>query len=61
MEEKLRRIGTRLFNSRNALEDNYTQARSAAAEAAAAGISHRRIAELLGVDRMTLRKWVWKR
>lgn len=61
MEEQLRRIGTRLFNSRNTLDDNYTQARAAASEAVEAGISHRRIAELLGVDRMTVRKWVGKR
>jgi predicted transcriptional regulator len=61
IEEKLRRTGTRLFNSRRALDDNYQQARTAAAEAADAGLSQHRIAELLGVDRMTVRKWVGKR
>lgn len=36
-------------------------AKAAAAEAADAGYSQRDIAELLGVDRMTVRKWVGKR
>lgn len=35
--------------------------RALAAEAADLKISQQRIAELLGVDRMTVRKWVGKR
>jgi Homeodomain-like domain len=60
-ETRLRRIGDELAANRKTGADIFQRARDAATEAVEVGISHRRIAELLGVDRMTIRKWVGKR
>lgn len=60
-ESRLRRIGDELDANRKTGADIFRRARKAASIAAADNISHRRIAELLGVDRMTVRKWVGKR
>jgi transcriptional regulator with XRE-family HTH domain len=54
-EENLKKIGARIASSRQSLGAAWEDAQRAAAEAK---ISQRRIAELLGVDRMTVRKWI---
>jgi DNA-binding GntR family transcriptional regulator len=59
--ERLRRIGGELAGDRKTVEATYRRARKAANIAADEKISQRDIAELLGVDRMTVRKWVGKR
>lgn len=60
-ETRLRRIGDELAANRNTGADIFRRAREAATDAVEAKISHRRIAELLGVDRMTVKKWMTKR
>jgi len=60
-ESRLRRIGDELATNTKTRAEIWRRARKAAAISSEAGISHRRIAELLGVDRMTVRKWVGKR
>jgi transposase len=60
-ETRLRRLGAELAETRKATDSIYRRCRKAAAIAADENLSHRRIAELLGVDRMTVRKWVGKR
>jgi transposase len=61
LEKRLRSRGAVLAGIREDAERVRAQAIELAAEAADAGLSQRRIAELLGVDRMTVRKWVGKR
>jgi len=61
IEEHLRAIGHRLARNRTNLEIAWEDAHAAAFEAIDAGKSQHRVAELLGVDRMTVRKWVGKR
>lgn len=61
VEARCRRIGVELAESRKAVEASYRRARKAASIAADEKVSQRDIAELLGVDRMTVRKWVGKR
>ena len=61
IEQKLRDCGDILAEARNMTAVQRHNARGYIAEAEAAGMSQRRIAELLGVDRMTVRKWVGKR
>lgn len=61
MEERLRAVGQRLAKNRHNTAVAYDDACEAAYEALDAGLSQRRIAELLGVDRMTVRKWIVKR
>jgi len=61
IEKQLRWTGSRLAEQREASELTWAKAREVATEAADAGLSQHRIAELLGVDRMTVRKWVGKR
>lgn len=61
-ETRLRRIGDELAANRKAAADIFRRARTAAAEAwENTTLSQRRIAELLGVDRMTVKKWMSKR
>ena len=61
LEEHLKAIGQRLARNRANLDIAWEDAHTAAYEAIDAGKSQHRIAELLGVDRMTVRKWVGKR
>jgi len=61
IRSRLRRIGVELAADRQTVEATYRRARKAAAIAADEKVSQRDIAELLGVDRMTVRKWVGKR
>lgn len=58
LEKRLRSKGAVLAGIREDAERVRAQAIELAIEAADAGVSQRRIAELLGVDRMTIRKWV---
>jgi transposase len=61
LEKRLRVQGEVFAAARD--ESEYARGRciELAIEAVADGISQHRIAELLGVDRMTVRKWVGKR
>lgn len=61
LEKRLQAAGGNLLTARTAERHIRDRAADLAIEAAAAGVSQRRIAELLGVDRMTVRKWVGKR
>lgn len=54
-------VGEAYRSSREALRETMQESRVLASEAADLGVSQHRIAELLGVDRMTVRKWVGKR
>jgi uncharacterized protein YjcR len=58
IEKRLQTAGRNLLTARTAERQIRDRAAALAIEAAAAKISHRRIAELLGVDRMTIRKWI---
>jgi transposase-like protein len=60
-EERWRATGAAFTTAREDVEAKRHAAKAAAVEAADAGYSQRDIAELLGVDRMTARKWVGKR
>jgi transposase-like protein len=60
-EERWRATGNAFTTAREDVETKRNAAKAAAVEAADAGYSQRDIAELLGVDRMTVRKWVGKR
>jgi DNA-binding transcriptional regulator YiaG len=61
IEKRLRVQGEVLAGTREEAESARGRSMELAIEAAAAGLSQHRIAELLGVDRMTVRKWVGKR
>lgn len=61
MEKRLRVQGEVFRATREEAEYARRRAVELAIEAAAVNISQHRIAELLGVDRMTIRKWVGKR
>jgi transposase len=61
IDDRLRKAGDELATNRKAQDASYRLARKLACIASEAGRSNRRIAELLGVDRMTVRKWVGKR
>lgn len=58
MEKRLRVQGEVLAGTREEAERARGRSVELAVEAAAAGYSQHRIAELLGVDRMTVRKWL---
>lgn len=60
-EERWRAAGNAFTAARSDVEVKRQAAKTAAVEAADAEYSQRDIAELLGVDRMTVRKWVGKR
>jgi Homeodomain-like domain len=60
-ESHLLRIGAELAANRKENTAILRRARKYAAIYVEAGLSQRRAAELLGVDRMTVRKWVGKR
>jgi hypothetical protein len=61
LENRLQATGKNLAAAREVADIHRDEAITLAGEAAAAGVSQYRIAELLGVDRMTIRKWVGKR
>jgi transposase len=61
LENRLRAVGRHLLTARTAELHMREAAAVLAIEADDAGLSQRRIAELLGVDRMTIRKWIGKR
>lgn len=61
IEKKLRGLGEIYAATREESEGARTNAMKGAVEAADAGKPQQLIAELLGVDRMTVRKWVGKR
>lgn len=61
IEKRLEARGRMLATARKAERGIFDAAAALAVEAADAGKSEYRIAELLGVDRMTVRKWVGKR
>jgi hypothetical protein len=58
---QLKKIGQDLANARTGERYWLENARVAAVEAIADGQTEVAVAELLGVDRMTVRKWVGKR
>jgi DNA-binding transcriptional regulator YiaG len=60
MEKELEEIGVEITADRARLAGAWDRAEAASIKAAET-ISQHRIAELLGVDRMTVRKWVGKR
>jgi hypothetical protein len=61
LEERMRAAGERYVKSRGETDAARAEVRALALEAIAAEFSRHSIAELLGVDRMTVRKWVGKR
>lgn len=61
LEKRLRAAGSELASARSTEVVARDAAAALAVEADAAKMSQRRIAGLLGVDRMTVRKWVGKR
>lgn len=61
MEKELEEIGAEIITDRTRLAGTWDRAEAASIKAVEADISQHRIAELLGVDRMTVRKWVGKR
>ena len=58
---ELERAGRRLRSARNAEKKAMEDARVAALAAIEDGVSEASVAKVLGVDRMTVRKWVGKR
>lgn len=58
---ELERAGKRLRTTRSAQSKTYEEARVAALNALAGGMSESEVAATLGVDRMTVRKWRGKR
>jgi DNA-binding transcriptional regulator YiaG len=61
MESRLRAHGLKLAAARDRERQIREETPALIVEAASLSISQRRIAELLGVDRMTVRKWVGQR
>jgi hypothetical protein len=61
LKMKMLEAGDAYKTSRAAVAEVMKEARELTREAHAAGKSEYRIAELLGVDRMTIRKWLGKR
>lgn len=61
MTPELERAGKRLTRARKAERDAYAAAETAALEAITDGVPEAVIANTLGVDRMTVRKWAGKR
>jgi transposase len=60
-ESVLAECGKKLRTARNTQATALTLAEHLTTEAVSEGISEKRAAELLGVDRMTVRKWLGKR
>lgn len=58
--EELTRAGRNLRSARSRLAEAYGDAQAAALTAAADGLSEVRIARVLGVNRLTIRKWLGK-
>lgn len=58
---ELERAGRKLRSARKAEQDAYEQARVAAIAAIADGVPEAVAARELGVNRMTVRKWLGKR
>lgn len=61
MTDNLERAGRKLRSARKAQKDAMEAARLAALEALAQGYTEVQVADTLGVDRMTVRKWNGKR
>lgn len=61
MTAELERAGAKLARARNALMKATEDARRAALLALGEGVPEAMVARLLGVDRMTVRKWAGKR
>jgi transposase len=61
VEDWLEQHGRKLAKTRTTERKDLEAAEALTVEATAAGVPERRIAKLLGVDRMTVRKWVGKR
>lgn len=61
MTTNLERAGRNLRSARKAEQDAYEQARLAAIAAVADGVPEAVAARELGVNRMTIRKWMGKR
>jgi hypothetical protein len=59
--DELRAAGRRLRNTRKAADDAYEAARLVALAGIADGVPQAVAARELGVDRMTIRKWMGKR
>jgi hypothetical protein len=59
-EPDLTRTGRRLADARGLLDEVVEQAKQAAAAADRSGVSERRIADELGVNRNTVRAWLGK-
>jgi DNA-binding GntR family transcriptional regulator len=56
----LDRAGRKLRSARNSLKEAMTGAEVTARQAASEGVSEVQIAKSLGVDRMTVRRWLGK-
>jgi len=61
MTDNLERAGRKLRSARKAQKDAMESARAAALEALEQGYTEVEVANTLGVDRMTVRKWNGKR
>jgi DNA invertase Pin-like site-specific DNA recombinase len=61
MTDVLKRAGRKLRSARKAADDAYEAARIAALAAIAGGVPEAVVARELGVNRMTVRKWLGKR
>lgn len=61
MTDNLERAGRKLRSARKAQKDALEAARLAALDALACGYAEVEVANTLGVDRMTVRKWAGKR
>jgi len=59
--DELRRAGRKLRSARKAADDAYEAARLVALDEIAAGTAEAVVARELGVNRMTVRKWLGKR
>lgn len=60
-QDELKRVARKLLRARDSLASVMNEATDAAVAANAAGIPEAEIARTLGVDRMTVRKWLGKR
>ena len=61
MTSELERAGRKLLSARKAEEAAFDAAKTAALQAITEGQTEVAVAAALGVDRMTVRKWVGKR
>lgn len=60
-EYELGLVGRNLANARDAVTEQMEYARLTAVAALADGVTEVKVSELVGVDRMTVRKWAGKR